>query len=207
VRAVREVLGSLLDRLSEENRAMAKQLVGEPILRQAVDAIAKRRLDHFHLHLQYRVNNLVDGLVDMEIPQAAAPVKFLFQNAGFVESHFRRQIESIEGSACSADKTRTVMRALLRRLADGVPIQFDYGQEYTFHLPTTVFRTEAEIVKFFDALRRLHSGFAQQYVEAVDLIHQLARARLGDSKGAAGAGADRSHGVPGTDPGAAASNA
>lgn len=94
-------------------------------------------------------------------------LQFLFLHSNIVESHVRHAFERFEGMMCCADKTRTVMRKLTDRLVRGTPIGFDYGGEYTFHLPAAILTSEAEILGFFRGIRDLHYGRPEQYFAAI----------------------------------------
>lgn len=46
-----------------------------------------------------------------------------------------------------------------------MPIEFDFTQEYTFHLPKKVLNNEAAILAFFDALMALYQGRPEAYLD------------------------------------------
>lgn len=89
---------------------------------------------------------------------------WLLINSDFVENQYKGIIKKIEGWSCSADKSRTIMKALYEYLENEKPICFDYEAEYTFHLPKKVFNTEKLIVDFFEAIMSLHYGDPNKYL-------------------------------------------
>lgn len=62
------------------------------------------------------------------------------------------------------------MRSLADSLRNGKQISFDYGQQYTYHLPKMVFKTHVEIIEFFNALYRLYYGNFKPFIDAVHRI-------------------------------------
>jgi hypothetical protein len=72
--------------------------------------------------------------------------------------------------ACCADKARTVMWAMLQNLVEGSHIQFDYCQEYTYHLPKQVFTTHGDIMEFFEALYALYHGKSEKFIQCLQKI-------------------------------------
>lgn len=99
-------------------------------------------------------------------------VVFIFQNSQFVERHFRYFIEKIDGRAYSADRSRTIIKALVATFSTGEDISFNYEQEYTYHLPEKVFRTHQDIIEFYQGVKNLFYGNPDKYLLAVKKIYQ-----------------------------------
>lgn len=89
---------------------------------------------------------------------------FLFEQHRYIVNHLTQIYVSFEGSVCSADKARWALRALARHFVEGLPIEVNLSQEYTFHLPERVLNTQDSLVKMFRALRRLHHGNPDLYL-------------------------------------------
>ena len=122
-----------------------------------------------HFSLIYPLSLTIDGLLAHELP-GSSEAQFLYKHSQFVENHYQRLIEEFEGAPCCADKSRTIMRSLSDFLKSGQQISFDYGQQYTYHLPKSVFTTQGEIVEFFNALYRLYYGNFKPFIDAVQRI-------------------------------------
>lgn len=86
-------------------------------------------------------------------------------------AEFENLFRMYEGSACCADKTGTVLRSIAMRYVCGKPIVFDFAGKYTYHLPSKILRTEAEILACFHALYRLYYGNPAEYLQ---FLHSLA---------------------------------
>lgn len=103
-------------------------------------------------------------------------MKFLFKNCGFVEDHVRRLIEKYEGIGRCSDKTGSVLSGILRYLKTGQTIQWNYDQEYTFHLPKKVFVEHASTIQYFWSLLHLMSGNPEPYMHALLAVQKHAEA-------------------------------
>ena len=117
----------------------------------------------------YSFDKFVNGQLSAEVSDNDS-VKFIYKNYRFIENHFSYFIKKHEGAACSIDKTRTIIRALLAFFKDGKEIAFDYDQEYTFHLPKHIFKTHDRIVGFFDGIVGLYHGNPKKYLVAMLIL-------------------------------------
>lgn len=82
----------------------------------------------------------------------------MFENSRFHESLLSNHFRETEGSACSADKARTVTRALLSGAIYGKYPEFNYEGEYTFHLPKLSLKTPEELKKWGNLACRAANG-------------------------------------------------
>lgn len=165
------VLTGMLGAFEAENVSAYQEFAQTPAAQEAVQAIRKGDFDRFYFSLQYPVSQIIDGLLASEFPEEAHDVRFLFKHSQFVASHIQRLVEKHEGAGCCADKTRSVMRAILRHLTTGEEIAFDLTQEYTFHLPKRVFTEHAVTLKFFKSLQNLYGGNPEPYMQALLAVH------------------------------------
>lgn len=62
------------------------------------------------------------------------------------------------------------MRALISFHKDGKPIQFNYDQEYTYHLPKRIFTAHDMIVEFATSLHSLFYGNPERYLSALQSV-------------------------------------
>lgn len=97
-------------------------------------------------------------------------VVFIIKNQNYIEHNYAKIIETQEGSACSADKSRTIMRSLVNYYTSGKEISFNYEQEYTYHLPKKVFKTHDQIINFYEGLKNLWYGDNRKYLEALTKV-------------------------------------
>jgi hypothetical protein len=160
------VLNGLLSAGDAERQTQYRRWADTPACRDAVLAIHNCKLDEFYFSLIYPFKQLVNGLLQDTVPGQRS-AHFLLTHYDFVRAQFRRIIETREGFACCADKTRAILSRLLAFYVSGKPISFDPQEEYTFHHPKTVFTTHEAIMEFFEALRHLHASNPVPYLEAL----------------------------------------
>lgn len=154
---MKDVLDALLRGVANENAQSHAAVAEHPLIQTVTAAVQSEDVDGFYFGLIFPLSEMIDGLLTKELPQSHE-ARFLFKHARFVETQFQKLFEKYEGSACCADKSRTVLRHLLVFFKTAVPVSFDYTQQYTYHLPKRVFITHEEIVSFFDAIYRLYYG-------------------------------------------------
>ncbi len=126
-------------------------------------------IEEFYFGIIYPYDQFVTGLIKTEI-SSNNDVSFILKNSQFIECHFRYWIEKKEGSACCADKTRTILKQLIEFYKTGVEISFDYNQEYTFHLPKEVFKTHVSIIQFYEGLKFLYYGNPTKYLSCLQTL-------------------------------------
>jgi hypothetical protein len=163
---IANVINGLLGAIDDQNKETFRALSDTPAIQEALEKVRTSDAEGFFFALLYPLENAIDGLLSSELP-GNSKAQFLFSQGQFVERHFEKLFEKHEGSACCADKSRTIVRSLLRFLTTGKRIEFNYEAEYTYHLPRRIFRTHEEIVTFYDALLRLYYGRSEPYLEAM----------------------------------------
>lgn len=139
--------------------------VGQDVI-SAIEALDPTKVHHL---LQYPLSQTMLAVVNTRFksPQEAL---FLLEQYQFVEMHFNHWIRKIEGSSCSSDKSRTIVRRLMKLFKSAEPIVWDYTAEYTYHMPKSVFVDHAEIYRFFVALRELYYGNSLSYITIVQYM-------------------------------------
>ncbi|MDH4275844.1 MAG: hypothetical protein OEW08_12480, partial [Gammaproteobacteria bacterium] len=175
--AIKHVLESMLDAFADNSREAYCAVAENSTVAKALTFAKKGDYESFYLTLCYPIDLAIDGLL-AEVT-ASDEAKFLFKYSEFVERHYRRLIELCEGSACCADKSRTIMRALLSFYVTGEKIQFNLDQTFTYHLPQTIFTTHEEIVAFFRGLHLLHYGRPETYLQCMISILSLVKRAKG----------------------------
>ena len=123
-------------------------------------------IDEFYYGIIYPFEKFTSGLIKSEI-SPNRNVVFIYQKLRFVENHFRNLFETIEGSACCADKSRAIVKRLIEFYKNGTKIEFDYNGEYTFHLPKKIFKTHESIICFYEGLHSLYYGISEKYLTAL----------------------------------------
>jgi len=123
----------------------------------------------FYLSLIYPYKQFLTGLIHVEVSKNKK-ISFFLINSNFIERQFAKLIEDFEGSACSADKSRTIMRRIFNFLMTGNKIEWDYNAEYTFHLPKKIFKTHESIIEFYNAVTELYYGNYKKYVAALQNV-------------------------------------
>lgn len=103
---------------------------------------------------------------------------FLKEQREFIEHHLDYLFRTFEGNACSHDKTRTIMGRLERFFESGVEIEFNYKEEYTYHMPKIILTTHDEIIVAYHALEYLFYGNPKKYLP---LITEYSKKVLNDS--------------------------
>jgi hypothetical protein len=173
--SIKNVLGGLITSLESESLESYEAVASVPIVQEATEKVRQGDLEGFYYSFICPLSVMVDGLLAQELPQSPE-AQFLFKHSQFVERHFENLIKKYEGSACCADKSRTILESLLRFLKTGEEISFDYTQKYTYHLPELVFKTHGEIVEFFSALHQLYYGKTTPLLEATQRIYSRVNA-------------------------------
>lgn len=173
-KGIKSVLEAILRSGDLEGQALYAQIYDEPMIKEARAAAEAHNPEGFFFSLCYPLEKIVDAVVSAEFPHNQN-AQFLMANTRFIENHLDKIFSRFEGSACSHDKTRTVIKAVLRFFITQKPIEFDYAQEYTFHLPKKVLKDHDSIISFITGLHYLHYGNPDRYLVAMkELIAQAA---------------------------------
>lgn len=125
--------------------------------------------EEFFYAVLYPFDQFISGFVKSKIANNR-DVVFIIKNQNYIEHNYARIIEAKEGSACSADKSRTIMKSLINHYKSGQEITFNYEQEYTYHLPKEVFKTHDQIINFYEGLKNLWYGDNRKYLEALTKV-------------------------------------
>lgn len=155
---IKGFLETFSDGIDDKNMALYKKLMEESMLEGKF-----HDYDTFYLSVIYPFNNFIDSFIRSEISNNH-DVRFLMKQSQFVKCHFEKIINEIDGFGCCADKSRTIMKRLIKFYTDGTEIVFDYEDQYTFHLPKNVFTTHDEIVTFYTAIKRLYYGHTEDFL-------------------------------------------
>ncbi len=160
---IKNVLSAMSESIGKENAELYLKLIEGSGIKKITD------IEEFYFGLMYPHEQFLKGLIQVEISKNRE-VQFLFLHSQFVERHFNKFIVDIEGSACSADKSRTILRRLLLWFDKGERIDWNYEQEYTYHLPKKVFTTHDEVIEFYNGVQNLYYGNYKLYLDALKKI-------------------------------------
>lgn len=155
---IKNVMQGLLFSFEKEDKELFEKVMDGVDLSMVTDG------DTFEVLLNYQFKKFLKGFISVKFGNSH-DIKFTLLNHRFLETHFVKWIEQIEGSACSADKSRTIMRRLLTFHQTGEEIAWNYEGEYTYHLPTKVFTTHTEILSFYEGLKSLFYGEPTGYLK------------------------------------------
>lgn len=172
--AFKAVIDAMLNIHNDESEAAFKSVSYSPAFDIAREQINKRNTEDFYYLFLYPTGRPLQGFLESEMP-GNHNAQFLFQHGEFIECHYRNLFERIEGSACCADKSRTIMRGLARFLLDGKEIVFDYTQEYTYHLPKKIFNNHKSIVDFFESIYALYYGKFDKFIFEIRNVIESAK--------------------------------
>ena len=168
------VIRAMLNIHNDKSKSAFNAVSCSPAFDIAREQIKKRNTEHFYLLFLYQMEIPLQGFLESEMP-GNHRAQFLFQNGEFIERHYEKLFERIEGVACCADKSRTIMRGLAKFLLDGKEIVFDYNQEYTYHLPKKIFNNHKSIVDFFESIYALYYGQFDKFIFEISNVIESAK--------------------------------
>jgi hypothetical protein len=160
---IAQVMKSMVDVFHQEENNFYKEL-SKDVKKTDID-----NYDDFYRKLVRPAEKYWGGFIRTEITNNNEMVFFLI-NSNFIENNFRYWIEKKEGSACSSDKSRAIMKRLYYWIKDEQKIIFDANEEYTYHHTKKIFTTHDEIDAFYLSLHHLHYGNPQQYLSIISEI-------------------------------------
>ena len=163
--AIRSLMEGILRRMDGERNAAHEGLADHPAAVQARRHVSAGDYGAFRLSVSHPFDEFADTLLDGVC--ASPEARFIFKRSDFVERHFCRVIGRVEGSACSMDKTRSIVRALLAFYAHGRRIEFDGSVAPSYGQPLRVFRDHDQIVSFLEGLFHLYYGAPEKYLAAL----------------------------------------
>lgn len=172
-KGLKEVIEGFSSLIDDENREVCQKLTECDDVQRALKAAQEGDIEYFNLYAVYPMQSAIAGLAALISPDKDA--QFLLKHSEFVETHFEKLIVRHEGNPCCADKSRTIMTRLFSYYLEGKEITFDYEQEYTYHLPRTVFKTHNEIKSFYEGLRDLYYGCPEKYLIALNSTTEKAK--------------------------------
>lgn len=160
---IQSFLNTMMDKISEENFNLYKNIIETAKLNKFDGP------DEFNLFILYPWRNFIDEYLNANV-SSNREVIFIYKNYNLIESHISHLIEKFEGRACSADKSRTIINSIIKFFEKGKEIEFNYNQEYTFHLPKRILNTHEEIIEMYKGIKDLLYGDPDKYLIAFSKI-------------------------------------
>lgn len=152
--------------------------------------------EEFNLSFMYQIRNCVDRVIAQKIGKlcpspstAVHKISFLYMNYRFVESHIEYVVKKLEGMACSADKSRYIIRAYEKYFLDGIPLGLPRDEkkdENCYWKPR--FWNDEEWLEFLDTLISMYYGDFTRYgifikQKYVPLLEKLEKERKENKNG------------------------
>lgn len=160
------VMNSLASHIDEENNEHFKDFI------QNEESLSNiTNVSQFNSEVTNKFNNFTRAYVKLEVSKDNSNLVFLYSNYNFVYNQFLTLFEKMEGSACSVDKTTTVLNAIERHLITGDNIQFDYSLKVTYFLPKRIFVNHESIMEFYSSLIHLYYGNNVKYLLSIKNIY------------------------------------
>ena len=164
---LKEYLNKFAEKIGNENVELYKRII------DGIEIKEFKNPEDFYYAVLYTWENFISGFLHDKLGDNE-DVVFIHKKYGYIERHFCSLIENIEGSVCSADKSKMIIKRLVKFYALGEKIEFDYNAEYTYHLSTKIFKTHERIIAFYEALRELYYGKPLKYITILtEIIEQV----------------------------------
>lgn len=174
-KGITDIFSSFLAEEKKKALSILAKYGEEPEVQEAAEALRSLDYKKFGFSLLRHHKRISETLIEKELGDNPR-LTFLLINQDYVSRHVRNLFVDIEGSACCADKERTVMRSLIKHFYKGERIEFNYLGEYTYHLPQIVLRDHESLVAYFEALYGLYYGNPKAYMLEMLKITQAAQA-------------------------------
>lgn len=161
---IEDFLNTLSDSIDRDKVELYKKIIGSSEIKSFDGP------DEFFYAVLYPFEKFISGFLYTELEGVNRDVIFIYKNSQYIDRSFAQLFIKYEGSACSSDKSRTIVKRLVDFYQTGKKIEFDYNAEYTFHMPKTIFKTHEHIVLFYEGLKDLQYGDNRKYFEAMKTI-------------------------------------
>jgi hypothetical protein len=161
--ALTGIFEAMIDDSNKQEMEMYQKIIASSKIKSFKDP------EEFYFMILYPWKKFVKGLLKTQLKDDNEVI-FIFQNYTFIEANFQKLINDIEGMACCADKSGTLIKKLIKFYMTGETIQFDHTAKYTFNLPKVVFTDHDEIVEFYEALKSFHYGDGTKYIAALNNV-------------------------------------
>lgn len=156
---MKHVLEGMFSSIQDEQNNKAKEVLGEAYMRIIGDEKMKNP-EHFNIVVAYDAQNVVDSLASLITENMGKGSDFYFSHYDFVENHISRLCTAREGSSCSTDKARHIIRLYLKYLETGAIPTIDI-KKGDYWKPK--FGNGEEWMEFCESLHHLYYGNSAKY--------------------------------------------
>lgn len=166
---------SLFNSIVAEEKSNSQELIKDALEQLKASKIDLSNPEKFNLFLMYKLNN---GVKEIARTMHNSPVKeikdtskpnFIYLHYDFLEHNIRELCVLREGSACCADKSRSILKMYLEYSLTGEIPQFDSSVE-NYWAPN--FGTYEEWINLCDGLYHLYYGKTEQYFKSYSTLIQ-----------------------------------
>lgn len=161
---IKDVLDSLTVSIKNEQIELYKKII------ETNNIASFDGPEEFFFAVIYPFEMFVSGMINCSVSKNS-DIEFIYENYNFIERMFLRLVTEKEGFACSADKSRTIIRNLINFFETSNKINFNYDGEYTYHLPKKIFNNHTEIINFYEAIKKLYCGNPDEYVKFISELN------------------------------------
>lgn len=159
-KTISNVFDSILDQSQKET------LEKFPELKTQLLGVVDKSPEEFNLEVYYAIDGILRSIVSEAIKKSAwdkktSAILFIYENYHFVESNIQKFIEIREGHSCEADKSRWLIKSLVKYYSKGEKIDMRIGKK-CFWKPH--FWTAKQWITLFDALVGLYYGNFNEYM-------------------------------------------
>jgi len=159
-----ETLSSLFGEiLDSSQKEIAEKF---PELKKSLVNILDNSPEDFNLEFHYPIDGVIRSIVakrmkKSEWDKSVSAVVFIYMNYLFVEQNLLKFVTIKEGSACSADKSRWLVNALVNHFTSGKPIDMTIDEK-CYWKPH--FWTSEQWIELFDNIKHLYYGGFNEYL-------------------------------------------
>lgn len=168
---IRNVLTRIVSEYGSDSEEKFGTLLGTSEIASALRSVATSGREQFVRTVLSPIRRFTDFATERALP-GRPEAQFILAHSRFVEWQFRSVIQTVEGSSCCADKTRTIVDALFGFYATDKRIEFDLSQKFTFGIPKEVFTTHEDIIEYFQGIYFLNSGQPEKFIAAYGKIRR-----------------------------------
>ena len=162
-----QCMTSLFNALSAKSEEEAMDLFGQAITHASESKKKINNPEHFNIYINNKLNKgvklLADTLHEPSVCKDKNKPNFIYQNYSFLESHIRNLCELREGSSCSADKSRYILKMYLNYSITGEIPEFNPEVEH-YWMPN--FGDNEMWMNYCDSLYQLYYGKTEEYFKS-----------------------------------------
>lgn len=171
----KETITSLFKSISDNQIDNAVENINsvftEEFLNSLSSRVAIKSFDFNRLTLKKSCSDLYNYYVinNLRIPKNNENyyrIIFFLENYDFINNHIKNIIIRKEGTSCSSDKSRRIMKYIFDYFVENKEIVLDYDSaDSIVFLPQTILKDQESILCLFNAIYRLFYGYVDEYIK------------------------------------------